>query len=96
MRKVRTKKVAWLAEQIVVVDKLAVNSKRKNTEMAGTGVSLVVLVLIEMAEEVVGLEWTVVKDFAAVSGAVDVGIHWELEFGKMEGVVEAAIAAGLD
>ena len=25
------------------------------------------------------------KDFAAVSGAVDVGIHWELEFGKMEG-----------
>ena len=30
------------------------------------------------------------KDFAAVSGAVDVGIHWELEFGKMEGVVEAA------
>jgi len=39
-----------------VVDKLAVNSKRKNTEMAGTGVSLVVLVLIEMAEEVVGLE----------------------------------------
>ena len=36
------------------------------------------------------------KDFAAVPGAVDVGIHWELEFGKMEGVVEAAIAAGLD
>ena len=30
------------------------------------------------------------KDFAAVPGAVDVGIHWELEFGKMEGVVEAA------
>lgn len=39
-----------------MVDKLAVNSKRKNTEMDGTGVSLVVLVLIEMAEEVVGLE----------------------------------------
>ena len=39
-----------------MVDKLAVNSKRKNTEMAGTGVSLVVLVLIEMAEEVVGLK----------------------------------------
>ena len=39
-----------------MVDKLAVNSKRKNTEMAGTGVALVVLVLIEMAEEVVGLE----------------------------------------
>ena len=31
-----------------MVDKLAVNSKRKNTEMAGTGVSLVVLVLIEI------------------------------------------------
>ena len=30
------------------------------------------------------------KDFAAVPGAVDVGIHWEFEFGKMEGVVEAA------
>ena len=30
------------------------------------------------------------KDFAAAPGAVDVGIHWELEFGKMEGVVEAA------
>ena len=30
------------------------------------------------------------KNFAAVPGAVDVGIHWELEFGKMEGVVEAA------
>ena len=30
------------------------------------------------------------KDFAAGPGADDVGIHWELEFGKMEGVVEAA------
>ena len=39
-----------------MVDKLAVNSKRKNTELAGTGVLLVVLVLFEMAEEVVGLE----------------------------------------